>query len=54
MNFEKFNKEVRSLSKKDEVNNEFSHQSGELYHRIVSEFKKQSESLIMEKSGWED
>lgn len=53
-NFEKFNKEVRSLSKKDEVNEEFAQQSGELYHRIITEFKKQSESLIMENSNWGD
>lgn len=49
---ERFDREIRKGSKRDQVNEQFAESSDRLYHEHFSSFKKQAADLIFEGSGW--
>ena len=49
-----FDKELRKGSKRDQVNENFSFITRDLMQRHFSNFKKRTEDLIIEGSGWNE
>lgn len=50
--FEQFEKEIRKVSVKDEVNEKFNEITETLYNDFTRQFTKNSADLIVEGSGW--
>lgn len=49
---ERFDKELRKGSRRDQVNEQFAETSERLYNEFFGTFKKHAAELIVEGSGW--
>ena len=50
--FEKFDKEIRKLSIKEQVNENFYQSTERLFEEYTAQYKDESAGLVIENAGW--